>query len=147
MTFKKIDRILPFDLYEKIVMLKIEKERKTDPIAFIMNGKMELTPYQKYHVFDHLTYGEVSMKSIKSFFKLYEHHRDSPKFMRTLVDALTVRFKSKQIYDGTLLKNLTKLLGNDLSVEKKDVAVRIRKKGTKDRSYKAFLWFFAVIDD
>lgn len=147
MTFKKIERVLPFDLYEKIVMLKIEKERKSDPIAFVMNGKMDLTPYQKYHVFNHLTYGEVSMKSIKSFFKLYEHHRDCDIFRRNLVDALTVRFKSKQIYDGTLLNNLTKLLGHDLYVEKKDVAARIRKKGAKDRSYKAFVWFFAVIDD
>jgi hypothetical protein len=144
-------------LVHKIVPLKTEKERKADPIAFVMNGKTELTPYRKFHVFDHIAHGNVNMTSIKSFFKLYEVHKECEKFRVNLVRALNHRFTVKPLYNDHFIGYLGSLLGRDLCLFppyckikfvrtpfEKPLTMKVPRKHSK--TYQAFTWFFAIAD-
>jgi hypothetical protein len=77
LTYKQVECALPFDLYEKIVRMKLENERKADPagdilcrfrIDFWLNHKrnLDLTPKDYIYLKNHLFYSKVTFKSFRN---------------------------------------------------------------------------------
>jgi hypothetical protein len=112
-TFKNLERELPFNLYQKIVLLKVEKERKADPIAFVMNGKTKLTTYRHFHIFDHIAYQNINMTPIKSFFNLYEQHKECKKVLDLARRSLCQRlYKNGRFRKSHYLWQMNELFSN-----------------------------------
>jgi thymidylate synthase len=81
LTFKQVERALPFDLFEKIVRMKLENERKTNPaqdilnryrIEFRENGNphIDLSPRDSIDIKEHLSSDKVSFKSFRNIIEL-----------------------------------------------------------------------------
>lgn len=155
-TFNQLMKALPLDLVEKIVRLKLEKERKADPVAFVMNGKTELTPYRKFHIFNHIVIGKVNMTSIKSFYKIYEQYKENEKFLSCFWRALYFRLINNHQKNDDHWKDVDKFFtkchaslcssmpSNSNFTKRPPSFLKMPRKNSK--SYKAFCWFFAIVD-
>lgn len=83
LTLKQVERALPYDLYEKIVLMKLESERKANPARNIIrrysvelfqnrNPYIDLTPKDYIDLRNHLLNGNVTFLSFRNIIRLLQ---------------------------------------------------------------------------